>query len=184
MESDELPKPINIKDAINFASIAWQNVTRETIRNCWMKTGILPDGFLDGLTEDSDPVEFDSIREIQNRLPLDQPMDAQEYVMIDDNLIAGIPTDEEIISVVKNCESNDSEDGDLVAEPVSYVQALDFINGIISFLEQQPDGDFTVDDSFIRGLGKLKKEIDFKRIASRRQSVLDIFVHKRGISHD
>jgi hypothetical protein len=95
MESDELPKPINIKDAINFASIAWQNVTRETIRNCWMKTGILPDGFLDGLTEDSDPVEFDSIGEIQNligRLPLDQPMDAQEYVMIDDNLIAGIPT--------------------------------------------------------------------------------------------
>ena len=43
-------------------------------------------------------------------------MDAQEYVMIDDNLIAGIPTDEEIISVVKNCESNESEDGDLVAE--------------------------------------------------------------------
>ena len=41
-------------------------------------------------------------------------MDAEEYVVIDDNVTAReIRTDEEIVSIVKNCESNESDDGDL-----------------------------------------------------------------------
>ena len=52
-------------------------------------------------------------------------MDAEEYVVIDDNVTAReIPTDEEIGSIVKNCESNESEDGDSETEPVSYAQAI------------------------------------------------------------
>ena len=183
MNSDELPKLINIKDAINFVSTAWGSVTKETIRNCWMKTDILPGGFLDEyLNDDSEPVSVDVIGEIQDlieRLPLDQPMDAEEYVVIDDNVTAReIPTDEEIVSIVKNCESNESDDGDLETEPLSYAQAITFVDGIVTFLEQQPDGDFIVDNSFVRGLSKLKKEIVSKEFASRKQSVLDMFVRK------
>ena len=33
---------LNIKEAIDFIADAWNNVTQTTIRNCWMKTGILP----------------------------------------------------------------------------------------------------------------------------------------------
>ncbi|CAG8663439.1 1970_t:CDS:1, partial [Paraglomus occultum] len=132
---NELPKSINIKDAINFMSTAWENVTKETIRNCWMKTSILPEGFLDEyLNDDSEPAVVDVIGEIQDlieQLPLDQPMDAEEYMVIDDNVIAReIPTDEEIISIVKNCESNESDDGDLETEPLSYAQAITFVDGI------------------------------------------------------
>ena len=61
---------------------------------------------------------------------------------------------------------------------VSYAQAITFVDGIVTFLEQQPDGDFTVDNSFVRGLSKLKKEIVSKEFASRKQSVLDMFVRK------
>ena len=43
LERRSLP---GVQKAINFTSLAWQNVTRETTRNCWMKTGILTDGFL------------------------------------------------------------------------------------------------------------------------------------------
>ncbi|CAG8533497.1 10496_t:CDS:2 [Paraglomus occultum] len=76
MNSDELPKSINIKDAINL-------------------------GFLDEyLNDNSEPVVVDVIGEIQDlveRLPLDQPMDAEEYMVIDDNVTAReIPTDEEL----------------------------------------------------------------------------------------
>ena len=53
-----------------------------------------------------------------------------------------------------------------------------FVDGIVTFLEQQPDGDFTVDNSFVRGLSKSKKEIVSKEFASRKQSVLDMFVRK------
>ena len=35
-------KKINIKDAINYISEAWDHVTEEMIWNCWKKTGILP----------------------------------------------------------------------------------------------------------------------------------------------
>ena len=35
--------PVNILDAINFCVEAWQSVKGDTIRNCWRKTGILPD---------------------------------------------------------------------------------------------------------------------------------------------
>jgi hypothetical protein len=48
-------------------------------------------------------------------------MDVEEYMVIDDNVTAReIPADEEIISIVKNCESNESDDGDLETEPLSY----------------------------------------------------------------
>ena len=55
---------------------------------------------------------------------------------------------------------------------------LQFVDGIVTFLEQQPDGDFIVDNSFVRGLSKLKKEIVSNEFASRKQSVLDMFVRK------
>ena len=33
---------VNIKNAIDYLADAWENVTDETIFNCWVKTGILP----------------------------------------------------------------------------------------------------------------------------------------------
>jgi len=33
---------VNIKKAIDYLADAWDNVTDETIFNCWVKTGILP----------------------------------------------------------------------------------------------------------------------------------------------
>src|SRR3989440_1894227 len=39
--SKEIPR-LNVKEAIGFSSEAWQNVTRQTIINCWRKTEIVP----------------------------------------------------------------------------------------------------------------------------------------------
>ncbi|CAJ0840602.1 6682_t:CDS:2, partial [Entrophospora sp. SA101] len=33
---------LKISDAITLCAKAWKNVTPETIRNCWLKTGIIP----------------------------------------------------------------------------------------------------------------------------------------------
>ena len=35
----------NIKDAIYVAAEAWENVSQSVIRDCWIKTGILPDNY-------------------------------------------------------------------------------------------------------------------------------------------
>jgi len=42
-ESEDInKKKVNIKEAIDYLVDAWDNVTSETISNCWIKTEILP----------------------------------------------------------------------------------------------------------------------------------------------
>ncbi|CAG8757204.1 10498_t:CDS:2, partial [Gigaspora rosea] len=187
LESGDPPEEITIKDAIDFTAAAWKEVTSRTIRNCWRKTGILPEGFLSELfpheepdqanepDQSNEPDIIDEIQDLITRLPLDQPMDAYEYVIADNNLITTeMPTDEEIIEAVKNrdCIEPDEES----RKPISPAEALRFIRGILTFLEEQPDGSFKVDDSLIQNLGKLKKEVNSKLVASKRQATLDTFI--------
>ena len=104
-------------------------------------------------------------------------MDTREYVMADDKLIATeMPTDKEIIAAVTNRDCDEPEETVPAPEPVSQAQASVFIDGILCFLEQQADGEFAVDDSFVRGLKKLRKEIGFKDIFLRRQVTLDNYI--------
>ncbi|CAG8660606.1 520_t:CDS:2, partial [Gigaspora rosea] len=176
------PEPINIKDAISFTATAWSKVTPRTIRNCWWKTGILPQDFLSELFPFEGPDQINEsiiTSEIENlilHLPLDQPMNAEEYMTVDNNLITNeMPTDEMIIEAVKNHKCIEPED-EVTTKPIFFIQALGFMNGILLFLKQQPDGTFNVDDSLIRNLGKLKKEVKLKHITSHRQSTLDSFI--------
>ncbi|CAG8738575.1 3220_t:CDS:2, partial [Racocetra fulgida] len=112
------------------------------------------------------------IQHLIRQLPLDQPIDAHEYIIADNDLITTeIPTDEKIIEA--DCIKPEDEGP---KESISLVQALGFINGILSFLDQQPDGSFKVEDSLIHGLGKFKKEVHLKNIASKKQATLDSFI--------
>ncbi|CAG8454868.1 2433_t:CDS:2, partial [Scutellospora calospora] len=175
LESGESPEPLNIKNAIDFTATAWKKVTSQTIRNCWEKTGILPKDFFDELflfENSSLTNELDLIDEIQNLI-----RHAHQYIIADNDLIATeILTNKEIIESVKNHEYIEPED-ESSKKLISFVQALEFIKGISSFLEQQPDGNFKVKDSFIWGLRQLKKEVNFKYIASKQQATLDTFIH-------
>ncbi|KAF0520754.1 CENP-b protein 1 [Gigaspora margarita] len=109
-------------------------------------------------------------------LPLEQPMGAEEYVIADNDLITTkMPNDEEIIEAIKNCEC--IEPGDEVSNKlISSAQTLGFIDGILSFLEQQPDSSFCIDVSLIQNLGKLKKDVRLKHITSKCQATLDSFI--------
>ncbi|CAG8788586.1 43235_t:CDS:2 [Gigaspora margarita] len=171
--SGDPPKTITIKDAIGFTTATWSKVTPKIIRNCWKKTGILPQDFLNKLYPHEEPDQInksDITSEIQNliwHLPLDQPMNAEEYITADNHLITTeMPNDEEIIEAIKNHEYIEPED-EVTNKPISFIQAFGFMNGILSFLEQQPDSSFNVDDSLIRNLAKLKKEVKLKYIASQ-----------------
>ncbi|CAG8842823.1 2580_t:CDS:2, partial [Gigaspora margarita] len=95
-------------------------------------------------------------------LPLPSGKDAEEYVIADNNLIiTEMPNDEEIIEAIKNHECIEPED-EVSNKLISSAQALGFIDGILSFLEQQPDSSFNIDVSLIRNLGKLKKRYEIE----------------------
>ncbi|CAG8473333.1 9262_t:CDS:1 [Dentiscutata heterogama] len=143
------------------------------ICNCWRKTGILLEDFLSKLflykelDQANEPDITDNIQELIIQLLLDQPMDAQEYVIADNNLITTeIPTDEKIIEAVKNCDCIESEE-ESQCKPILLAEVLRFICRILTFLEQQSDSSFNVDDSFIQDLEKLQKKVNLKHVASK-----------------
>ncbi|CAG8526762.1 12338_t:CDS:2, partial [Dentiscutata heterogama] len=95
----------------------WISRANRMIHNCWRKTGILLEDFLsklflyEELNQANEPDITDDIQELIMQLPLDQLMDTQEYVIADNNLITTeMPTDEEIIEAVKNCDCIEPEE--------------------------------------------------------------------------
>ncbi|CAG8491684.1 12133_t:CDS:2 [Cetraspora pellucida] len=172
LESGDALELITIKDAIDFVAAAWNK----------RKTGILPKDFLselflfEELDQDNKPNITSKIQSLIRRFPFDQPMSAEKYVIADTNLITTeMPNDDEIIEAVKNHEC--IELGDEVPNKlISFTEALEFINEILLFLEQQPDSSFKVNESLIRNLRKLKKDVKLKHINSSRQVILDPFI--------
>jgi hypothetical protein len=77
----------NIKHAIYNVFDAWNNVDRNTIRNCWLKTGILPTSYhttIINRAAEELAVETNEqstiIQELINRMNLPDPLDASGNV--------------------------------------------------------------------------------------------------------
>jgi hypothetical protein len=151
--SQELNKgvtPINICDAINFSKEAWDFVSQRTIVNCWRHTGILPQDEIDEGKENEDQAGQEAYNEIElqeliDQLPYDDPMDAEEFLHIDDRLqVDGGLNDEEIVSIIK---SNDDEPKtNPIEEPpkvISKMEAQNNLDNLVLFFE------YSLDISFI-----------------------------------
>ncbi|CAB5352778.1 unnamed protein product [Rhizophagus irregularis] len=89
---------MDVLQAIQYIIKSWNEVTAETIYNCWNHTGILPDiEFLDNI-EDDDSI-FNEISEILETLNLPNSMDAEEFLNIpEENIVYEIPEDNQIIT--------------------------------------------------------------------------------------
>ncbi|CAG8713879.1 16317_t:CDS:2, partial [Acaulospora morrowiae] len=100
--------PVNILDAINFCVKAWKLVKEDTIKNCWRKTGILSDSreLSTEIESDSDELsaeiksDIENVQRLIDKLDFKEPMMAEEYINIDDNVMTeGGLTDEEIVEM-------------------------------------------------------------------------------------
>ncbi|CAJ0847271.1 4254_t:CDS:2, partial [Entrophospora sp. SA101] len=80
---------INIFDAINFVSNAWDQITVETIKSSWKKTKIINNQSSTDLIAEEDPNQQSEINEINdliNILHPTNPLEANESITIDQNL--------------------------------------------------------------------------------------------------
>ena len=102
-EGQEMKK-LNIKEAIEIVADAWDNVKQETIKNCWLSTGILPAEMtlVNADNMETDEADNDIVELISalDSLSIAEPsidsLTANEYIEIDNNLVsAELPTDEE-----------------------------------------------------------------------------------------
>nr|CAG8687575.1 3549_t:CDS:2 [Entrophospora candida] len=76
---------LNVKEAIYFIAEAWNDVTETTIQNCWIKTGILPNKYLND-EEIISLVQFEEMGENGN----DSSLDEEIHLIPVKNAINGI----------------------------------------------------------------------------------------------
>ncbi|RHZ56095.1 hypothetical protein Glove_406g82 [Diversispora epigaea] len=136
----------------------WNNVTQKIIRNCWIKTGILP--ILNNIEIESNNEEETHDKETDEEIDeeiinlLDNLLEkdcVQRYfqlidfdVSIEENL-----TEEQIVNLIQfeeNEESESDSDDDEVL-PVSVKDAISRLKIFIKYFEQQNDNsEFNIDD--------------------------------------
>lgn len=170
---------INIKEAIDYIAEAWENVTQSTIRNCWVKTGILPssDYILDEIDMEEEDFELEDLDEINiDDLPEEEVDDLYEYFQTFDN---DIPTeehltDEQIINLVQIEEGDDESDiSDEELSVVTDKEGAEALKTFISYFQQQNGEEFNVNDLYV--FRKYLRIVRAKEFNSKEQTSLDMF---------
>jgi len=159
----EQPEKITIKDAIKFTARAWKRVTRQTIINCWKKTGILPD--IDNNSNEAENttlLNVEEVNDLQNlidKLAPTNPISASEYITIDDTeKDHEIDIDEqEIVLMITPNEQNQEEEVIEEFPLVSNKEALLAIEKLNKYIDQQSEK-LQLSDNEIKPLKSLKKK--------------------------
>jgi hypothetical protein len=156
----EVPCKISILTAMEMVHKAWENVSAQTIANCFRTCGFIKDGQTIG---EGIPVQCEEVERTWNRLEV--PVSFEEFVHFDDNVAtAGTFTDEEIIqstSANQHNSDNDDEEEEAEAEApvISLKEAKFFMSGLRKFFEQS-EMDEKRCDTIFNAISKLDNAMD------------------------
>jgi hypothetical protein len=136
IDHPENAKPVTVLDALHFITASWEDVSVQTIRNCFKKAGfsntdaILP-------TDADEPIDIETIEKLK---ALDIDMD--EYVRVDD----GLSTSEEqsldqIINEFQSEGIDDESDNDedVCEPPPSKLAAFNSLSILRHYLSSLPN---------------------------------------------
>ncbi|CAG8804336.1 19048_t:CDS:1, partial [Dentiscutata erythropus] len=112
-------KPVNIKEAIEYCVLAWDEVSYKTIKNYWHKTEILLVELDHNDLSQKDTLLYDKYLDDENevdylieQLPINTNnlLSASEYIKIDNNLsTTEIPSSQEILATFQEKDEDISE---------------------------------------------------------------------------
>jgi hypothetical protein len=179
---NETPPPkIDIYQAIHMASQAWNNVKQSTIKHSWTRAGILSPIFYSQISdilpiENNQDLILNEINELASQLPISDPLDSAEFITIDDNLECTEEiTLEDCIAVVKHLEDDEEVEEETIQEiQISEIEALESIDKLTTYFRQQNYG---IEDSFMKRIKGIRREILIKSQKNLRQSTLQEFVN-------
>jgi len=147
-------------DAIKFVGKAWDNVTSATIVNCWKKTGILPledeisINEIENIVEEISNRERNDIDNLIKQLSFTTPLEAEEYIHIDDFPMDNeMVTEEEIIASIK-LEEEVVESNTI--PKLSTKDAVIAFETAFNFLQQ---GDLEIDYKEFKAFKSLKRKV-------------------------
>jgi len=179
-DKDINKEKINIKESIDYLVDTWERVTKETIINCWIKTGILPSLTNEDITNaaqaqqervDDEVADIDQI--IRELNVAENPHGAaltnaiHDYIYDLEEILTGdILNDDDIIKLVQEemrsdeINKNDSEEKEI---QVYFSDALNAIQTWVKFFEQQQSDKFNVEDLHIfKKYLKITKQLEFQ----------------------
>ncbi|RIB09994.1 hypothetical protein C2G38_2043860 [Gigaspora rosea] len=106
-------------------------------------------------------------------LPIDDPLDVQEYIEIDNYMnIEEDLTINEIVDIVNRQDESESE-----KEQEEMVKIGDAIVGLDNLIKYVQQNDLEITSSLMKDLCSLKKYISYLRNESKRQATLEEFIN-------
>jgi hypothetical protein len=174
--------PVNIRNAIDFVVEAWDQVVPITIKNCWLKTGIIP-------PDDERDVDMDlnfnrendenNLNDAIQKLPYDDTLSGAEYINVDklseDEILL---EDDEIVETVRsihNPETAQDDDANEFIPNISLSDALSSVEKLITFQNFPPENYEVISEELKILKGIRRKVLRFKS-ESMLQLNLDEFV--------
>jgi tetrahydromethanopterin S-methyltransferase subunit A len=165
-------------NAIDWTAKAWGNVADDVIYRCWERTGILPDNeeVEQAMGIDTDANEENEVQLLIDQINInsDDVITARSYIEIDSGSMTEMLDDDEIIAAVREAPEDDDEED--VSPPISNKIALESIQILYNYLEQ--NNDIEVNSQFVSGLRDLKWKIGRKQINSLKQANMDIYLNE------
>ncbi|CAG8638525.1 6447_t:CDS:2, partial [Acaulospora morrowiae] len=131
----------NIREAIEFVKIVWNQVNTKTITHAWQKMDIIPNNIT---VENEDLVLSTNMELIKlvNRFPINHEevrMEASEFINSEDFIsIQDMPTTESIIATIKEKDLLESEDSSII-KSIFHKLALEHINSLLLYITQDSD---------------------------------------------
>ena len=124
--------------------------------------------------------ELDEIQELIDKLDLENPFTAKEYVQYDDSdIVTDMISNEEILKVVLPNNDNQEKEIEEELDPlplITHSEAIKFYDNVILYLEQQ-ERTFNIKKEELKFVKKLKKEALKQQFISARQTNLDSFIN-------
>src|SRR6266542_7137501 len=167
---------MDVLQAIWYIISSWNEVTVETIYNCWNHTGILPDNeLLDDETDDE--TDDQMLNEIIRTLNLPNAMRVNEFLNIpEEDIIYEISEDDQIIMELVDIFKKSNENTDDLDEmddsdeivTISTNVVLKSLETVNMFLLQQESA-----DEYIKLVGKVEKFIRKKQVHMMQQTTID-----------
>ena len=173
---------MDVLQAIRYVIQGWNNVTAETIYNCWRHTGILPinaDIELDFPLDDDYEIFDDELTDALKALNFSNMMELEEFLTIpEEKIVCEILDDDEIITDLVNNfkkKSNEEEtnnldemDDSIEEEVISFNAALKSLKKVHTFLLQQEYA-----SEHLKLANTIEKFIKMKKVNSMQQTTIN-----------
>jgi len=173
---------MDVLQAIRYVIQGWNNVTAETIYNCWRHTGILPintDIELDFPLDDDYEIFDDELTDALKALNFSNMMELEKFLTIpEEKIVCEILDDDEIITDLVNNfkkKSNEEEtnnldemDDSIEEEVISFNAALKSLKKVHTFLLQQEYA-----SEHLKLANTIEKFIKMKKVNSMQQTTIN-----------